>query len=119
MTDRKRSAIISSSASPLMNMFRQGLMHGAGYSTERIRQRPLIAIANSHTELTTGHSHLGLLARRVRDGIIAAGGEAAEFNVPAPCDGVAMAHDGMRFVLAQPPHVQIHDVLVRPTRQQG
>ena len=101
MTDRKRSAIISSSASPLMNMFRQGLMHGAGYSTERIRQRPLIAIANSHTELTTGHSHLGLLARRVRDGIIAAGGEAAEFNVPAPCDGVAMAHDGMRFVLAQ------------------
>ena len=101
MTDHKRSAIISASASPLMNMFRKGLMHGAGYSTERIRQRPLIAIANSHTELTTGHSHLGLLARRVRDGIIAAGGEAAEFNVPAPCDGVAMAHDGMRFVLAQ------------------
>ena len=28
----------------------------------------------------------------------AVGGEAAEFNVPAPCDGVAMAHDGMRFV---------------------
>ena len=37
----------------------------------------------------------------MHDGILAAGGESAEFNVPAPCDGVAMAHDGMRFVLAQ------------------
>jgi len=101
MTDTKRSDIISASASPLMNMFRKGLLHGAGYSTDRISKRPLIAIANSHTELTTGHTHLGILAQRVRDGIIAAGGEAAEFNVPAPCDGVAMAHDGMRFVLAQ------------------
>ena len=56
MSDNKRSDIISNSPSPLMNMFRTGLMHGAGYSTERIRERPLIAIANSDTELTTGHS---------------------------------------------------------------
>jgi dihydroxy-acid dehydratase len=101
MTDTKRSDIISTSASPLMNLFRKGLLHGAGYSTDRIRERPLIAIANSQTDLTTGHSHLGILGQKVREGIIAAGGEAAEFNVPAPCDGVAMAHDGMRFVLAQ------------------
>lgn len=97
----KRSDIISGSASPVMNMFRKGLLHGAGYSTDRIKTRPLIAIANSHTELTTGHAHLDRLARKVRDGVLAGGGECAEFNVPAPCDGVAMAHDGMRFVLAQ------------------
>ncbi len=97
----KRSDIISNSPSPILNMFRAGLLQGAGYSTRRLAHRPLIAIANSHTDLTTGHSHLNMLAARVRDGIIAAGGEAAEFNVPAPCDGVAMAHDGMRFVLAQ------------------
>jgi dihydroxy-acid dehydratase len=97
----KRSDIISNSESPLMNQFRSGLMHGAGFNTERIKQRPLIAIANSHTEMTTGHAHLDRLAKKVRDGILAAGGECAEFNVPAPCDGVAMAHDGMRFVLAQ------------------
>jgi dihydroxy-acid dehydratase len=84
-----------------MNMFRTGLLHGAGISAERIKTRPLIAIANSHTELTTGHAHLDRLAKKVHDGILAAGGECAEFNVPAPCDGVAMAHDGMRFVLAQ------------------
>ncbi len=97
----KRSDIIFSSQSPVMNIFRQGLLHGAGYSSEGLKERPLIAIANSHTELTTGHSHLDFLARRVREGIIAAGGEAAEFNIPAPCDGIAMAHDGMRYVLAQ------------------
>ncbi|RLQ22286.1 dihydroxy-acid dehydratase [Seongchinamella sediminis] len=101
MSKQKRSDIISHSPSPIMNMFRSGLLHGAGYSTQRLAKRPLIAIANSHNDLTTGHSHLALLATRVREGIIAAGGEAAEFNVPAPCDGVAMAHDGMRYVLAQ------------------
>ncbi len=97
----KRSDIISNSASPIMNMFRTGLLHGAGYDTAKLKTRPLIAIANSHTELTTGHAHLDKLARKVRDGVLTAGGECAEFNVPAPCDGVAMAHDGMRFVLAQ------------------
>jgi len=101
MTTPKRSDIISNSASPMMNLFRTGLLHGAGISAERIKTRPLIAIANSHTELTTGHSHLNRLAQKVHDGVLAAGGECAEFNVPAPCDGVAMAHDGMRFVLAQ------------------
>lgn len=97
----KRSDIISNSAIPIMNMFRTGLLHGAGYDTSKFKTRPLIAIANSHTELTTGHAHLDKLAQKVHDGILAAGGECAEFNVPAPCDGVAMAHDGMRFVLAQ------------------
>ncbi len=101
MTMKKRSDILSNSPSAMMNMFRTGLLHGAGISAERIKTRPLIAIANSHTQLTTGHAHLDRLAQKVRDGILAAGGESAEFNVPAPCDGVAMAHDGMRFVLAQ------------------
>ena len=101
MTTKKRSDIISSSPSMMMNLFRKGLLHGAGFNTDKLRTRPLIAIANSHTELTTGHSHLDRLARKVHDGVLAAGGESAEFNVPAPCDGVAMAHDGMRFVLAQ------------------
>ncbi|WP_448213811.1 dihydroxy-acid dehydratase [Colwellia sp. MEBiC06753] len=84
-----------------MNQFRKGLLQGAGVDTEKIKKRPLIAIANSHSELTTGHAHLAELGNRVKQGILTAGGEYAEFNVPAPCDGVAMAHDGMRYVLAQ------------------
>ena len=65
MSQNKRSDIISHSPSPILNLFRTGLMHGAGYNTNRLRDRPLIAIANSHTDLTTGHSHLSLLASKV------------------------------------------------------
>lgn len=96
----KRSHIISHSLSPLMNQFRQGLLHGSGHDTIKLKDRPLIAIANSHTELTTGHSHLNRLAEKVKEGILAAGGESAEFNVPATCDGVPferpVAHGYMR-----------------------
>lgn len=101
MTNKKNSEILYNSSSNLLNTFRSGLIKGAGYDMEKIKKRPLIAIANSHSELTAGHAHLKGLGDRVKQGILAAGGEFAEFNVPAPCDGVAMAHDGMRYVLAQ------------------
>ena len=101
MSNKRNSEVIYQSSSNLLNDFRKGLLAGAGYDTENFKKRPLIAIANSHSELTTGHAHLKGLGERVKQGILAAGGEFAEFNVPAPCDGVAMAHDGMRYVLAQ------------------
>jgi dihydroxy-acid dehydratase len=86
---------------PLMGIVRTSIMKGTGLETGQLGKKPLIAIANSHTELTTGHSHLAQLGQKVKDGIHAAGGIAYEFNVPAPCDGVAMGHDGMHYVLAQ------------------
>lgn len=101
MSSKKNSDVIYQSSSNILNQMRAGLIRGAGHDIERIKKRPLIAIANSHSELTTGHAHLAGLGEKVKQGIIAAGGEFAEFNVPAPCDGVAMAHDGMRYVLAQ------------------
>ncbi len=98
---KKNSDILFSNASEVANVFRSGIMKGAGYETERLKKRPLIAIANSHTEMTAGHNHLNRLGDKVKEGILVEGGEYAEFNVPAPCDGIAMAHDGMRYVLAQ------------------
>jgi dihydroxy-acid dehydratase len=86
---------------PLMGVVRTSIMKGTGMNPGDLGKKPLIAVANSHTELTTGHSHLHALGQKVKDGIVAAGGIAAEFNVPAPCDGVAMGHDGMHYVLAQ------------------
>jgi dihydroxy-acid dehydratase len=97
----KKSDVIPSSQNKLVNFFRTGLMEGAGYDANELKKKPLIAIANSHTEMTAGHTHLDRLAGKVKEGILIEGGEYAEFNVPAPCDGVAMAHDGMRYVLAQ------------------
>lgn len=97
----KNSDVISSSPNALLNDFRGRLIHGSGYDADAIKKKPLIAIANSHTEMTAGHTHLDRLADKVKEGILIEGGEYAEFNVPAPCDGVAMGHDGMRYVLAQ------------------
>ena len=98
---KKNSDIIYASPNRLINDFRGGLMKGAGYDVNDLKKKPLIAIANSHTEMTAGHNHLSRLAEKVKEGILIEGGECAEFNVPAPCDGISMAHDGMRYVLAQ------------------
>ncbi len=98
---KKNSDVIYSSENKMAGVFRGGVLKGAGYDMERLKKRPLIAIANSHTEMTAGHNHLNRLGDKVKEGILVEGGEYAEFNVPAPCDGIAMAHDGMRYVLAQ------------------
>lgn len=60
--------------------------------------KPLIGIANSWSETNPGHSHLRQLAVWVKEGVREAGGMPVEFNVPAPCDGIAQGQ-GMHYVL--------------------
>ena len=60
--------------------------------------KPLIAIANSWTELNPGHMHLRRLAEQVKTGVWTAGGFPVEFNTIAPCDGIAQG-EGMHYVL--------------------
>lgn len=100
MSDRP-SHVLADSGNPFLDIFREGLFAGIGRDAAAIKSKPLIAIANSHTEFTAGHAHLARLAQSVKEGVHKAGGECVEFNVPAPCDGMAMGHDGMRYVLAQ------------------
>ena len=61
-------------------------------------KKPLIGIANSWGETNPGHYHLRQLAEWVKEGVRAAGGMPVEFNVPAPCDGIAQG-PGMHYVL--------------------
>ena len=60
--------------------------------------KPLIGIANSWGETNPGHMHLRQLAEWVKEGVRAAGGMPVEFNVPAPCDGIAQG-PGMHYIL--------------------
>lgn len=76
-----------------------GLMSGAGYSKKDLR-KPVIAVVNSWTDVNPGHKPLFELAGYVKEGIWAGGGTPGEFNVPAPCDGIAQGA-GMRYVLPQ------------------
>ncbi len=84
-----------------INIIRKSMISGTGADLEELEGKPMIAVANSHTELNPGHMHLNVLADRVKEGIHAAGGIPFEFNVPAPCDGIAEGHEGMRFILPQ------------------
>ena len=61
--------------------------------------RPIIAIANSFTQLVPGHVHLHEIGQHVKKEIEALGYFAAEFNTIAIDDGIAMGHDGMLYSL--------------------
>ncbi|MHC1569122.1 MAG: dihydroxy-acid dehydratase [Candidatus Syntropharchaeia archaeon] len=58
--------------------------------------KPLIAVVNSWNEIVPGHIHLKEVAKFVKQGIREAGGIPLEFNTIGICDGIAMAHEGMR-----------------------
>ena len=84
-----------------MNIVRKNTFRGTGVDLEDAVTRPIIAIANSQTEMNPGHMHLSQLAVRVKEGILEKGGIPFEFNVPAPCDALTEGNEGMRYVLAQ------------------
>ena len=61
--------------------------------------KPIIAIANSYTELNHGHIPQLEIARKIKEGIRNAGGLPLEFNTIAPCDALAQGFEGMNYVL--------------------
>jgi dihydroxy-acid dehydratase len=74
-----------------------GLMNSCGYRIKDLH-KPVIGIANSYTDVNPGHRAFAELVKYVKEGIWAAGGVPAEFNVPAPCDGMAQG-TGMHYIL--------------------
>ncbi|MBN2158598.1 MAG: dihydroxy-acid dehydratase [Spirochaetes bacterium] len=98
---KKRSMAIFDTSDFPIGLLRTGICKGTGADPEELKEKPMIAVVNSHTEFNPGHMHLRELAVRVKEGVHAAGGIPFEFNVPAPCDGMTEGHDGMRHVLPQ------------------
>ena len=66
-----------------------------------LKQKPIIGIVNSPTDINPGHMHLKNIAEKVREGVFMGGGIPMEFSVPAPCDVLTEGNSGMRFILAQ------------------
>ncbi|OGP90961.1 MAG: dihydroxy-acid dehydratase [Deltaproteobacteria bacterium RBG_16_47_11] len=77
----------------------RGLMHSAGYRSKDL-DKPIVAVVNSWTDVNPGHLPFKYLVDRVKEGIWAEGGTPGEFNVPAPCDGIAQG-PGMHYILPQ------------------
>ena len=61
--------------------------------------RPLVAVANTWTEVTPCNFHLRHLAERVKEGIRAAGGTPIEFDTITISDGITMGTEGMKASL--------------------
>ena len=67
--------------------------------TDRDLERPLVAVANTWTEVTPCNFHLRNLAACVKEGIRAAGGTPIEFDTIAISDGITMGTEGMKASL--------------------
>src|ERR1700732_2854202 len=61
--------------------------------------RPMIGVANLHSDITPCNAHLDRLARKGIEGIRAAGGVPQVVGAPTASDGIMMGHQGMRYSL--------------------
>ena len=73
-------------------------LKGIGYDDDAL-SRPIVGIANTWTEAMPCNFHLRALAKRVKDGVLAAGGTPMEFNTIAVSDGITMGTEGMKTSL--------------------
>jgi dihydroxy-acid dehydratase len=76
----------------------RALLKAAGILDDDL-PKPFVGIANSWNEIVPGHLHLRELASFVKKGIASAGGIPLEFGTIGICDGIAMGHVGMKYVL--------------------
>lgn len=67
--------------------------------TDKDWDKPQIGVASSWNEVTPCNMPLDVLAKKVKDGVFAAGGFPLEFNTIAVSDGISMGHEGMRASL--------------------
>lgn len=77
----------------------RALYYSMGMLPEEL-DKPLIAIVNPQNETMPGHVHLDIIARGVREGVLAAGGTPIEFGTIGLCDGLAQGNYGMHYPLA-------------------
>ncbi len=82
----------------LLRAQHRALFYAMGYSKKEIEQ-PLIGVANSFNQIIPGHIHLNTIADAVVRGISMAGGTPLLFSTIGICDGLAMGHRGMKYVL--------------------
>jgi dihydroxy-acid dehydratase len=76
----------------------RSLLFASGMKREDMK-KPFIGICNSYESFVPGHCHLNGVGEWIKKCVIEAGGVPMEFNTIAVCDGIAMAHPGMKYSL--------------------
>ena len=81
------------------NEYYRATYKSMGFSSDDMKDRPLIGIANAWSECVPGHYNLRQVAEKVKAGIYRAGGTPVEFGVMGGCDGIAQGQIGMHYIL--------------------
>ncbi|MGH9783156.1 MAG: dihydroxy-acid dehydratase, partial [Terriglobia bacterium] len=76
----------------------RAMFHAMGFTDEQIA-RPHVGVASSWNEITPCNYHLNHLAKKVKEGVMGAGGTPFEFGTIAVSDAIAMGHEGMKASL--------------------
>lgn len=76
----------------------RALYKASGYSEEELK-KPIIAVVSSFNTVCPGHVIFEQMIQKVREGIQAVGGTPVEFSTIGACDGIAMGHKGMKYIL--------------------
>jgi dihydroxy-acid dehydratase len=74
------------------------MLRAVGFLDEDF-SRPMIGVANLHSDITPCNAHLDRLARKGVEGIRTGGGVPQVFGAPTASDGIMMGHKGMRYSL--------------------
>ncbi|MFO0844013.1 MAG: dihydroxy-acid dehydratase [Gemmataceae bacterium] len=76
----------------------RAMLRGVGFHDDDF-SRPMIGVANLHSDITPCNAHLDRLVTHAREGIRAGGGVPQVFGAPTATDGIMMGHQGMRYSL--------------------
>lgn len=95
MTDKRKSLTTTGGMGRAPN---RAMLRAVGFMDEDFT-RPMVGVANLHSDITPCNAHLNRLAQKALEGIRAAGGVGQVFGAPTASDGIMMGHQGMRYSL--------------------
>ncbi len=95
MSDQRHSLITTGGMGRAPN---RAMLRAVGFLDDDF-DRPMIGVANLHSDITPCNAHLNRLATKALEGIRAGGGVGQTFGAPTASDGIMMGHQGMRYSL--------------------
>jgi dihydroxy-acid dehydratase len=95
MSEKRRSLTTTEGMGRAPN---RAMLRAVGFMDDDFN-RPMIAVANLHSDITPCNAHLNRLATKALEGIRAGGGVGQTFGAPTASDGIMMGHQGMRYSL--------------------
>jgi dihydroxy-acid dehydratase len=95
MSEKRRSLTTTEGIGRAPN---RAMLRAVGFMDDDF-DRPMVAVANLHSDITPCNAHLNRLAVKALEGLRAGGGVGQTFGAPTASDGIMMGHQGMRYSL--------------------